>query len=214
MNTRFSSFTRTLLLPLAMVVSFLEAQTASARAGQPVGMGSPPSVAAGARARASAATAPGDDKTSPAPAPSDDAQYAPLWLYQGNWIVTPKNAVAGAKPDRLENQCGKIGRYFACQQTVNGKVGSLIIFIPAEKSGHYYTQAVLPEGWATGRGELQIEGDHWTYLGKDESNGKTTYYRTTNEFTGKDRIHYEQAESPDGQHWTAKNSGDEKRGGP
>jgi hypothetical protein len=130
MNTRFSSFTRTLLLPLAMAVSFLEAQTASARAGQPVGMGSPPSVAAGARARASTATAPGDDKTSPAPAPSDDAQYAPLWLYQGNWIVTPKNAVAGAKPDRLENQCGKIGRYFACQQTVNGKVGSLINLYP------------------------------------------------------------------------------------
>jgi hypothetical protein len=101
MNTRFSGFTRTALLPLATAVTCLQAQISLARAGRPVGpvcMGSLASIAAGAMA--SAATAVGDDKTSQAPAPSDDAPFAPLWVYQGNWIVTPKNAPAGAKSDR------------------------------------------------------------------------------------------------------------------
>jgi hypothetical protein len=142
-----------------------------------------------------------------------DSEYAPLRLYQGAWEITPKSAAAGAKPDHLQNQCDRIGKYFACQQTVNGKVSALVIFIPAGKSGHYFTQAVMAEGGAGGRGELEIAGDDWTYLGKDEENGKTTYYRTTNHFTGKDHIHFEQAESSDGKNWTVKGSGDETRGG-
>lgn len=145
--------------------------------------------------------------------PPRDPEYAPLGLYQGDWVLTPKSSTPDAKPDRIHNDCGRIGKFFACQQTVNGKIGSLIIFIPADKPGHYYTQSVAVEGRAGGRGDLEIDGDHWTYLGKDESNGKTTYYRTTNQFTGKDRIHYEQSESSDGEHWTVKGSGDERRGG-
>ncbi len=133
--------------------------------------------------------------------------YAPLWLYQGEWQSTDKNG----KIDRLENQCSLLGVYFACQQSVNGKVGSLIVFVPTEKPGSYHTQAVLPEGWAAGRGDLSIEGDRWTYSSKDVESDKTTYYRTTNVFTGKDKIHYEQSESADGVTWTVTNSGDEQR---
>lgn len=69
------------------------------------------------------------------------------------------------------------------------------MFVPATAPGNYYTQAVLPEGWATGRGELRIDGDHWTYSSKTEQDGKTVYHRTTNVFSGKNRIHFEQAES-------------------
>lgn len=136
-----------------------------------------------------------------------DSAYAPLWLYKGNWEVRS----AGAKADKLSNECNLIGKYFACQQTVNGKLSALIIFIPADKPGHYYTQAVLPEGWAAGRGELEIEGDHWTYRSKATEKDKTTYYRTTNVFSGKDNIHFEISESPDGEHWTLTKSGDEAR---
>jgi hypothetical protein len=136
-----------------------------------------------------------------------DAAYAPLMLYNGAWQVTQKDR----PPDTLVDECARIGKYYACQQTVNGKLGALVVFIPAETPGHYFTQAVLPQGWATGRGELQIEGDHWTYLSKSQEDGKTTWYRTTNVFTGKDQIHFEQAESPDNEHWTTKSSGDEVR---
>ena len=138
-----------------------------------------------------------------------ESAYAPLWLYKGTWEVKP----AGGKVDKLLNECNLIGKYFGCQQTVNGRLSALVIFIPADKSGHYFTQAVLPEGWAVGRGELEIDGDHWTYHSKQTENGKTMYYRTTNLFSGKDNIHFEISESSDGEHWTVTKSGDEVRAG-
>jgi hypothetical protein len=95
---------------------------------------------------------------------------------------------------------------------VNGKVGALVVFVPTGAPGQYYTQNVLPAGQATGRGDLTIEGGHWTYLGHDDENGKTTWYRTTNEFTGNDRIHFESATSTDDKTWTVTMSGDEVRG--
>ena len=76
---------------------------------------------------------------------------------------------------------------------------------------HYFTNALLPDGYAGGRGELTISGDNWTYMGKSEDGGKTSYQRTRNTFTGKDRIHYEQGESADGVNWTVTGSGDEVR---
>jgi len=103
------------------------------------------------------------------------------------------------------------GRFFACQQTINGKPGALIIFVPSGQPGHYYTQAVLQEGFATGRGELQIEGERWTYSSKSDQNGRTLYHRTINVFSGKNRIHFEQSESSDGQNWTTTASGDNVR---
>lgn len=145
------------------------------------------------------------------PCASADDPYAPLNLYNGIWQVRPTNRPTTDPPDQLEDVCRQIGAYFACQQTKNGKLGALLIFVPTDKSGHYYTQAVLPEGLATGRGELEIEGNRWVYSNKAQSDSKTVYYRTTNVFTGKDRIHYEQAQSPDGEHWTVSGSGDEIR---
>jgi hypothetical protein len=113
--------------------------------------------------------------------------YAPLWLYNGAWHVTPAGAPAGVKPDTLVNECTRIGKYFGCQQTVNGTVSALVIFIPTDKPGHYYNQSILPTGRATGLGELDIDGDHWVYgMGRLE-NGKTMHYRTLNTFTGKTR---------------------------
>lgn len=138
-----------------------------------------------------------------------------LWLYDGTWQVTRSNGgKAAAKPDIMVNQCGQIGRYFACQQTVNGKVGGLLLIIPAEAPNHYYTQTVMPEGRATGRDDLEISGDRWTFSSRRLDNGKAFYYRTVNTFSGKNKIHFEQAESTNGTDWTVKNSGDEQRIGP
>lgn len=144
-------------------------------------------------------------------APAGDTTYAPLWLYQGAWHVTRANLAPPAKPDELVNQCALLGKYFTCGQMVNGKPAELLVFVLADKPGHYYTQTVNPQGRAGGRGELQISGDHWTFSSTWDEGGKTTYYRTINVFTGKDRIHFEQAESPDGKDYKVTGSGDEVR---
>jgi hypothetical protein len=89
---------------------------------------------------------------------------------------------------------------------------ALIVFVTAEAPLTYHTQPILPDGHATGRGDLTIDGNHWTFLGKDVETDKTTWYRTENYFTGKDKIHFEQFESTDDKKtWKMTNSGDEVR---
>lgn len=144
-------------------------------------------------------------------APGGDPVYAPLWLYQGTWHVSRSDAPAGAKPDELKNDCALLGKYFACQQTINGQQGALVIFIPAPTPAQYYTQNVRIEGFASGRGNLTIAGNRWTYMSTRDDSGKTVYYRTINEFTGKNRIHFESAESTDNRNWKVTTSGDEVR---
>jgi hypothetical protein len=142
-----------------------------------------------------------------------DPAYAPLWLYQGAWRVSPSDLAPGAKPDELKNQCALLGKYFACDQTVNGQPVGLVIFLPAGAAGHYYTQNVRVDGLASGRGDLVIAGDHWTYSSTRDDSGRTVYHRITNVFTGKNRIHFETAESADGKNWKVTRSGDEVRAG-
>lgn len=146
-----------------------------------------------------------------AAAPAPDKTFAPLWLYQGAWHVTRSNAAAGSKPDELVNQCALLGKYFACQQAVNGKPAALLVFVPASEPSHFYTQTINPDGRAAGRGELEIAGDRWIFSSVWDQGGKTTYYRTTNVFSGKDRIHFEHAESSDRQNFKVTDSGDDVR---
>jgi hypothetical protein len=141
-------------------------------------------------------------------ATTGNAALAPLWLYQGAWHVTRSGA---PKPDQLVNQCAELGTYFACHQTVNGVSGNLLVIVPTEQTGKYHTQVIEPSGRATGLSDLSIEGDRWSFNGRWNQGDKTTYYRTINIFNGKNRIHFEQDESPDGKSWTTKNSGDEVR---
>jgi len=142
-----------------------------------------------------------------------DSDYATLWRYQGAWQVTTQNRPAGSKPDILVNQCAVLGRFFACGQNVNGQAGGLVVFIPSGKPGHLYTQTIMPQGRATGRDDLEISGDQWSYTSRRDELGKTTFYKTTNTFKDKNHIHFEQAISTDGKQWTIQNSGDEVRVG-
>lgn len=137
--------------------------------------------------------------------------YAPLLVYQGNWKVTRKSAGPGGKPDELQNQCAPLGKFFACQQTVNGNVVALLIFISTNQPGRFITQTVLPEGRATGKGELEISGNRWVFGSSWNQGSKTTRYRTTNIIGDKNHIHFEQEESSDGVHWETKDSGDDVR---
>ncbi len=138
--------------------------------------------------------------------------FTPLLSYQGSWHVTRKSGPSGAKPELLTDQCSLFDSYFVCQQTINGQVGALLIFVVGDRKGAFHTQTIMPDGRATGRSDLEISGNQWTYLSRwQQGGGKVTYYKTTNTFLGSDRIHFEQAESPDGVHWTTKDSGEEVR---
>jgi len=142
-----------------------------------------------------------------------DDTFASLWLYQGTWRVTRANLAPGTKPEELVDQCAALGKYFACQQTINGKQGNLLVFVDAGKPGHFYTQNITPEGRATGRADLEISGDKWVFTNTWDDGGKTTYYRTTNTFTGKNKIHFEQEESSNGKDYKMTGSGDEVKVG-
>jgi|SRR5690242_9112925 hypothetical protein len=139
--------------------------------------------------------------------------YAPLRLYQGSWTVTRHDTASGKTiTDSLVNACSQVGLYYACQQTVNGKAAALVVYIPDGSSGHYFTHAVLPDGNSPGRGELTITGSHWVYLGhSDGPGGATTWFRTTNDFDGRDHIRFESAQSPDGKTWTVTGGGEDTR---
>jgi len=143
------------------------------------------------------------------PIPAADP-FAPLQLYAGAWNVTLHDA-GKTTPDSLVNDCHLFGHYFACQQTINGKVGALTIYVPADTPGHFHTQNILPDGHALGVGELTIEGTHWTFLGHDTQNGVTTWQRVTNDFTGNDRIHWASELSTDNKTWKTTMSGDDER---
>src|ERR1035437_2329258 len=105
----------------------------------------------------------------PAPALASQAPvatdfFSPIFLYQGTWQVPP--GMPGTGADTIANQCREFTEYFACQQTVNGKVGALVVYVYGGTTGHYNSQAILPKGFATGRGDLLIEGERWTFPGK------------------------------------------------
>lgn len=135
--------------------------------------------------------------------------YAPLRLYNGKWQVKADKA---AKPDTLENNCVQTGKFFVCEQTVNGKLGGLVTFLPTGEPGHYYTSPLTPDAHAIGRGDLTIKGDHWEYSSKDEEDGKTTWWRTRNDFSGGgNTIHFAVEKSSDGKTWEAIVSGVETR---
>jgi hypothetical protein len=142
-----------------------------------------------------------------------DATFAPLWLYQGAWHVTRADVAPGAKSEELVNQCALVGKYFACQQTINGQQGNLLVFVGTDKPGYFHTQNITPDGRATGRQDLQVTGDKWTFEYTWDQGGRTTYYRITYTFAGKSKIHFEQAESSDGKDYKVTGSGDQVKVG-
>ena len=95
----------------------------------------------------------------------------------------------------------------AVLSTLGAQAGDLCVMTnPASFSG---TPTIA--GNAIGPGELEIKGNHWTYMGKSEEGGKTTWYRTTNDFSDENHIHFEQSQSTDKTTWEVQRTGDEIR---
>jgi len=77
--------------------------------------------------------------------PSDP--FWTLWLYNGTWKVTRKDQ----PPQTLVNRCSSFGKFFACEQSVNGDSVALLIFVPSKEPGHFFTQSIKTDGRAGGR---------------------------------------------------------------
>ncbi len=140
--------------------------------------------------------------------------YAPLRLYEGAWEVHV--TMPAKKTDKIVNHCAKTGTFFSCEQEVNGKTTALVVFLPTGKttSGaqEYRMQALQPDASAPQDwSQLVIDGDTWLYSWDSKEAGKTTHWRNTNHFTGKDQIHFELQSSEDGSTWKTQLAGEEKR---
>ena len=140
--------------------------------------------------------------------------FSTLSVYDGEWEVRaeqPWSGVAGAT-DRLTSRCHRYSAYFACEQTINGKPASLIVYTSTDAVGRLTTRTIAPSGLAGGRGELTLDGRHLTYIDKPPASLKGNWSRTENVVVDRDHIRFEEYESADeGKSWTRTNAGTETR---
>lgn len=131
--------------------------------------------------------------------------------YAGSWEVSRKSA-PGAK-EELKTQCALAGSFYVCQHSSRGAVSGLLVFAPTADPNRFNTQYVLPDGRATGKGELTIRGDQWVLANSWNSGSGVARSRTTYTFTGPNKMEFAQEESSDGKQWQAKDSGEQVRVG-
>ena len=78
--------------------------------------------------------------------------------------------------------------------------------------GKFRSRFISPDGLAGGRGDLTLDGNHWTYLDKPPPTLKGNWSRVENFILDHDHIRFEECESADeGKTWTKTNSGTEER---
>ncbi len=140
--------------------------------------------------------------------------FASLTLYDGEWEVRAEHPWSGAPPgavDRLTSHCHRFTAYFACEQTINGKTASIIVYTLASDGG-FSTRTIAPNGLAGGRGGLSLSGRRWTYLDKPPPPLTGNWSRVENVIVDHDHIHFAEFTSADeGKTWQPVNSGDEVR---
>jgi len=171
-------------------------------------------TAAGALAAIAMAGAPSQAPATPQPVTPDDP-FSDLTIYDGDWTVHASHPWSGAPAgtaEHLRSRCRRFTLYFACEQTLNGKVLALIVYTAGESRGHINTRTIAPNGLAGGRGDLVIEGARWTYLDKPQAGLTGPWSRVENVIVDRDHIRFEEFESADeGKTWTRTNGGTEDR---
>jgi hypothetical protein len=69
-----------------------------------------------------------------------NAPFGSLNVYNGDWAVRalhPWSAAIAGAVDRLKSRCQTFTRYFACEQTVNGKPQALIVYTIGADSARF-----------------------------------------------------------------------------
>ena len=137
-----------------------------------------------------------------------------IQAYEGTWKTEMEHfntpySKEGKESSTLRNDCWKSVEFYACHQIVNGESKALLVFTYDPKTRTYTSYPIMNDGRAAGHGKLVIEGNVWTYPWEDTENGKTTYFRVVNTFTGPNRIEFRQEYSTDDQNWTVMAKGSE-----
>ncbi len=141
--------------------------------------------------------------------------YAALKLYEGKWDST--TTTGEMESIRIENHCAQTGRFFVCEQGVDGKTVGLVVFLPVAQATNggeeYKTTGLSPDdGSSGGWNKMTIEGDRWTYSWEHTNDaGKKILWRNVNHFFGTAKIHFEIQRSEDGKEWKTVKGGDEIR---
>jgi hypothetical protein len=142
-------------------------------------------------------------------------RFTPLTVYGGSWAVKAEHPWSGGTAgtvDHLLSHCERFDSYFACEQSVNGKAQALLVYTAASVPGKLGCRTITPDGLAGGRGDVTLEGNHWTYLDKPPLNLKGNWSRVENFILDRNHIRFEEYESADeGKTWTKTNSGAEER---
>ena len=141
--------------------------------------------------------------------------FTRLTVYAGTWTVKAEHPWGGGAPgtvDRLVSHCERFSVYFACEQTVNQKAQGLLVYTAGSSPNNLNSRLIAPDGLAGGRGDLTLNGNHWTYLDKPPLNLKGNWSRVENFVVDRDHIRFEEYTSADqGKTWTKTNSGTEER---
>ena len=141
--------------------------------------------------------------------------FAPLTVYNGTWTVKAEHPWSGdavGSFDHLVSRCKAFTLYFACEQTVNGKVQGLLVYSAGSSAGQLHSRLIAPDGLAAARGDLTLDGNRWTYLDKPPATLRGSWSRVVNTVVDHNHIQFEEWESVDeGRTWKKTNSGTEVR---
>jgi hypothetical protein len=90
------------------------------------------------------------------------AAYAASWSIHIEHLATPYSK-ASDEHTQLRNDCWRSGRYFACNQYVDGASKVLLVFTYDAAAGNYTSYQIPTDGGAAGSGKLEIQGSVWTF---------------------------------------------------
>jgi hypothetical protein len=115
--------------------------------------------------------------------------YETLKAMDGHWIGTTQSG----RTQRVDNACAHTGRFFVCEQAVDGKPAALIVFLPREHEERkltFRTETLTSAGdpaepWR----DLTIDGDTWTWI--EPAHGVAPKRRTVVTHSGPDYMRAE-----------------------
>ena len=138
-----------------------------------------------------------------------------IWRYAGGWRIQTESvdspySKAARHTSVLRNDCWRSEGYIACRQIVDG-VSKILIVFTCGRSDHYCTSYQIPsDGSPASSGTMHIEGDTWTFPWQtSDKDGKITYFRVVNVWSGPTTIDFRQEYSTDQVHWTKTSTGHE-----
>jgi Protein of unknown function (DUF1579) len=121
------------------------------------------------------------------------------WKTEGAFTNGPKTS------STLECRWSPMGSYLICDQLVNmggAEHRQFTVYSYDSKAGNYSYTTLADPGAKPTSGTIEIKGNLWTYDSSFTNQGKTTQFRTTNEFVDPKTEIFKVVTSEDGGgHW-------------